>query len=227
MFLVYEGKDPVRVVLDTKWLTYHIIGPTLAGNKFVDQLKILPSKSSYKRYELEAFYKDFADFPTVSQLLQSLDVMVTFDDTEFFIPCKVQESTKVETTFKNGRSIYCNDRKSMLSPTVFPTVQARVIKVMGSRENQPIMTRGSMQFLDQAIGLVKGGGEDGRDAINFAVNYKSKDPESCFDDLRKISVIISTTINELSPGTSIRTGIMFIVIFIVIPKYTFYRYLRF
>ena len=105
----------------------------------------------------------------------------------------------------------------MLSPTVFPVVQARVMKAMGSRENQPIISKGTMQFLDQSIGLVRReGGEKGRDAINFAVLYKNEDPESCFDDLRKISEIIATAMYDLSPGTSIKTGIIIMYIFIVI-----------
>ena len=205
IFLVHDQTKPTRVVIDIQWLTYHIIGPTLAGEKFAGYLNMLPSKPSYKRHELEAFYNDVADFPTLSQLLQSLDLMVTFDDTEFFIPCKVLQSTKM-AEFKNGKSIFCVDGNSMLSPTVFHVVQARIMKAIGSQENQPILSKGSMQFLHRVIGLAKEKEEGDRDAINFAVVYKHEDPEACFHDLEKITTIVVTTMYELSPGTSIATG---------------------
>ena len=203
---MYDGTQLTRVVLDTQWLSYHIIGPTLAGNEFADQFQMLTAKSSYNKQELEIFYKDIADFPTLSQLLQSLDLMVTFDDKEFIIPCKVQESNQKKDEFKNGRTIFCVDRKSMMLPTVFPMVQARVMKAMGSRINQPIMSRESMQFLNHAVGLTKEVA-GGRDGINFAVVYKDDDPESCFNDLETITAIVVTTLYELSPGTAVDTGI--------------------
>ena len=168
---------------------------------------MLPSKSSYNKHELEAFYNDVADFPTLSQLLQSLDLMVTFDDTEFIIPCKVRKSVNVKEEFKNGRSIFCIDGKSMLSPTVVPVVQARIMKSIGSMENQPIMSNDSIQFLHQVIGLAKEKEGSGRDAVNFAVVYKDEDPEASFHDLEKITAIVVTTMYEFSPGTSIATGI--------------------
>ena len=132
--------------------------------------------------------------------------MVTFDDTEFFIPCKVLQSTNVAQEFKNGRSVLCVDRKSMLSPTVLPVVQARVMKAIGSIANQPIISKGSMKFQFRVIGLAKEQEEDGRDAINFAVVYEDEDPEASFHDLEKITTIVVTTMYELSPGTSIATG---------------------
>ena len=205
VFLAYDGTQLTRVVLDTQWLAYHIIGPTLAGNDFADQFQLLSGKSSYNKQELELFYKDIADFPTLSELLQSLDLMVTFDDKEFIIPCKVQKSNQIKDKFKNGRTIFCVDEKSMLSPTIVPTVQARIMKAMGSRYNQPIVSRGFMQFLDQAVGLTKE--EEGRDAINFAVVHTDEDTESCFNDLEKITGIVVTTIYDLSPGTAVETGI--------------------
>ena len=166
---------------------------------------MLPSKSSYTKQELEAFYKDTADFKTLSQLLQSLDLIVTYDNEEFLIPCKVPENT-IHATFKNGRSVFCVDEKSMLSPTVFPVVQARIMKAMGSRENLLIMTKGSMQFQHHTIALAKEGEDEGQDAINFAVVYKDKDPEACFRDLEEITTIVVTTLYSLSPGTTVTTG---------------------
>ena len=168
---------------------------------------MLPSRSSYPKEQLEDFYKDTADFLTLAQLLQSLDFFVTFDNKEFIIPCKVQGTTMMNPSFSNIRSIFCVDTKSMLSPTVFPIVQARVMKVMGSRDNQPIMTEGSMQFMDREIALVQEGQKEGQVAINFAVEYKEKDPEACYRDLEKITAIIVTTLYSISPGTSVRTGI--------------------
>ena len=132
---------------------------------------------------------------------------MTFDDTNFIIPSKVIESPRTNTAFKNGRSIFCGN--GMISPTVFPVVQARVMKAMGSMGDQPIMSKGSMQFLHHSVGLEKEGEEGGQDAINFAVLYKDKDPESCFHDLEKITAIIVTALYELSPGSSVETGIYY------------------
>ena len=181
---------------------------------------MLPCKSSYTKQELGVFYKDTADFPTLSQLLQSLELIVTFDNKEFIIPCKVPESA-TNAIFKNGRTIFCVDGKSMLSPTVFATVQARVLKAMGSKEDQPIMTKGSIQFMHQSVAFAKEGEEEGQDAINFAVAYKDKDQETCFRDLEDITAIIVTTLYSMSPGTTVTTGRYFVTFDIHYTELTF------
>ena len=195
-----------HVVLDTQWLTFNIIGPTLAGNKFEPHLRKLPTQSSYTKDELEVFFKDTADFPTLSELLQTLDLMVTFDGSKFIIPAKVpeQQSSSPRPKFKKGRSIFCVDGKSMLSPTVFPVVQVRIMKELGSTGYQPIICKGSMQYSNQTVGLAKQ--FDEKDAINVAVEYNDGDAEASFNDLEKITGIIVTALYELSPGTAIETG---------------------
>ena len=133
---------------------------------------------------------------------------MTFDNERFIIPSKVCDRT-VDATFKNGRSVFCVDGKSILSPTAFPTVQARVMKTMGSTVNNPIMavTKTFIEFQHQTIALTKEGEEEGQNAINFAVVYKDEDPEACYRDLEEITAIIVTTLYSVSPGTSIMTGI--------------------
>ncbi|XP_072046623.1 death-associated protein kinase dapk-1-like [Amphiura filiformis] len=204
LFLAQNGNIS-HVVLDVQWLAYYIIGPTLAGDIFADQLNVLAPKAAYSKEELEGYYRDVADFSTLSQLLQSLGLMVTFNDINFVIPAKApKESGISKAKFQKGRSIFCDDDRSMLSPVVFPTIQARIMKAFGSESNQPIVSLGSMQFANETLALVKQYEE--RDAINFAVEYKDEDAELCYNDLEKMTSIIVSTMYELSPGTSIATG---------------------
>ena len=92
----------------------------------------------------------------------------------------------------------------MLSPTVFPTVQVRIMREFGSARDQPTISKGFIEFSNQTVGLAKD--FDEKDAINVAVEYNDDDAEASFKDLEKITGIIVTTLYELSPGTSIEIG---------------------
>ena len=115
-----------HVVLDTKWLSYHIIGPTFAGKEFGNQFTLLPSEPSYTGEALAAFYEHIADFETLKNLLLSLELAVQLDDGTFTIPAKLSPSDKkAASQLKHGRCVTCEET-SMFAPILFPALQARV-----------------------------------------------------------------------------------------------------
>ncbi len=197
----------MHVVLDTNWLAYYIIGPTLAGKTFIHhQFDLLHPSSTYTKEELSKFYAGVAEFPTLSQLLESLEIMVTFDGRNYIIPTKIppERRGRSASEFTKGRSIFCADSRSMVSPGVFPIIQTKLMKAFGSEIDQPTLTTQSVQFAKQTIALEKQ--LNGRDAINFAIDYQDMNAELCYEDLNRMTNIIVLTMYEISPGTSIETG---------------------
>ena len=203
LYLVTRESEISHVVLDTKWLSCHIIGPTFAGIDFTDQFKLLPENPSYTEEELVAFYRHKADFHTLQKLLQSLELMVQLDDGMFTIPAKLPASEKQPTCeLKYGRCVACEE-KTMFAPILFPAIQARVFnewKVQGN----PAITSDDVEFAEDGAICFVWKSKNGN-AICFGVGGLVK-PRKYQDVLNRVQDLIILAINDLSGGTNHNTG---------------------
>ena len=198
--------------MDTQWICYEIIGPTFAGEEFEDQLTRLPDKPFFSRQELETHYSDVADFPTLALLLRSLDLMVEFDRDRYIIFAKLQDdNATLQLTkgmkFSRGISIYLSDNKTMFLPGLFPAIQARVMKRLGSDEKgHPPITLSALKFVGHSEGMVQL--TNNKEVIKVAVTSADQgNLKGSYEDLEVLASLIEATLLELSPGTSVKKGI--------------------
>ena len=210
MFIAQFGGEEARIVLNTQWICYEIIGPTFAGADFKDQLTRLPDRPFFSRQELETHYSGVADFQTLELLLRSLDLMVNFDKDRYIIFAKLKnDTTTVQLTkgmkFSRGISISLTDNKTMFLPGVFPAIQARIMKKFGSEEKgHPQITLGALKFVGHSEGMVQL--TNNNELIKVAVTSDQGDLKGCFQDLEALADLIEAALLELSPGTAVTKG---------------------
>lgn len=204
LYLVTRESKTSHVVLDTKWLSYHIIGPTFAGIEFKDRYKLLPGNPYYTEVELAAFYEGVADFETLQALLQSLELMIPLDDNKFTVPAKLSPSeAKPAIQFKYGRCVSCQE-KDMFAPIVFPAIQARIFHKLKLQGNHVLFKSDTIEFdVDALNGCVWK--SEKADAICFGVEYNDN-LRSCQDLLDKMQLLIILAIRDLSEGTNHKPG---------------------
>ena len=202
IFLAEIPSQKAHVVLDTHWLSYHIIGPTFAEDKdFKDDIK-LPNSPFYSEDELKLFYADQADFQTLSLLLQSLELMVKGGEKKYIIPAKLPQSTKNPSADMSfGMCVRCVDN-TMFAPIVLPAVQVRIFRDISSKGK--LVTSDYVKVALEVDGLVWQNGSN--DAINFAVKRESGLDENGYEILNKIQELIILTLADLSPGTKVEIG---------------------
>ena len=203
IFLAEIPSQIAHVVLDTQWLTYHIIGPTFAeDDDFEDDLK-LPCSPCYSEDELTCFYEDKADFQTLSFLLQSLELMVEVGEGEYIIPAKLPRSTDDDASSDMviGMCLRCIDN-TMFAPLVFPAVQTRIYRDISSKGK--LVTADYVKLALEVDALVWQ--NESKDAINFAVRREPELDEYCYEALKQIQRLIILTLADLSPGTKVEKG---------------------
>ena len=204
LYLVTRESKTSHVVLDTKWLSYHIIGPTFAGIEFKDRYKLLPENPCYAEEELAAYYGGVADFQTLKALLQSLELMIPLGDNKFTIPAKLAPlEEKPACQLKYGRCVICEE-KNMFAPIVFPAIQARIFHKLKLEGNPTLFRSDTVEFdVDGVKGFVWK--SEKSDAICVGVE-NADNPTSCQNILNRIQQLIILALNELSQGTNHKKG---------------------
>ena len=204
LYLVTREWETSHVVLDTKWLTYNIIGPTFAGIEFTDQYTLLPEKPCYAEEELAAYYAGVVDFQTLLALLKSLELMIPLDENKFTIPAKLAKlEKKPACQLKYGRCVTCEE-KNMFAPILFPAIQARVFYELKLKGNPALFRSDTVEFdVDGVKGFVWKSAT--ADAICIGVE-SAENPQICQDVLDKIQLLITLAADELSQGTKLNKG---------------------
>ena len=208
IYIASFGEEERLVVFNTQWLCYEIIGPTFAGDDFAGQLTKLPDKPFFTADELQHFYRKVADFHTLQVLLRSLDLMVEYAPDQFIIFAKLAELKSLplkKMKHVYGICIFCDDRKTMFLPGLYPAIQARIMKKIQEEVNRiPLITQRALKFLKQEEGVIDLA--TNKEMIKVAVGTDSKDLTKCYQDLQRVAVIIESALIEVSPGTIIKRG---------------------
>ena len=208
IYIASFGDEEPLVVFNTQWLCYEIIGPTFAGDEFADQLEKLPDKPFFSTDELHRFYREVADFHTLQLLLRSLDLMVEYAPDQFIIFAKLSDIKSLalkKMKHVYGVCIFCDDRKTMFLPGLYPAIQSRIMKQIQREEGRrPLITQRALKFVKQEEGVIELSAN--KEVIKVAVGTDTDDLTKCHQDLQSVAVIIESALIEVSRGTITKRG---------------------
>ena len=208
IYIASFGDEEPLVVFNTQWLCYEIIGPTFAGDEFAGQLTKLPDKPFFSAKELQRFYRKVTDFHTLQLLLRSLDLMVEYAPDQFIIFAKLSEMNSLALKKKNhvyGVCIFCDDKKTMFLPGLYPAIQSRIMKQIQKEADRPfLITQRALKFVKQEEGVIEL--STNKEVIKVAIGTNADDLTKCYQDLQRVAVIIESALIEVSRGTIIKRG---------------------
>ena len=104
-----------------------------------------------------------------------------------------------------GVGIFCDDKKTMFLPGLYPAIQSRIMKQIQIEEGRrPLITQSALKFVKQEQGLIEL--STNKEVIKVAVGTDADDLSKCYQDLQRVAVIIESALIEVSPGTIIKRG---------------------
>ena len=104
-----------------------------------------------------------------------------------------------------GVCIFCNDRKTMFLPGLYPAIQSRIMKQIQTEEGErPLITQRALKFVKQEEGVIELSTD--KEVIKVATGTDADDLTKCYQDLQRVAVIVESALIEVSRGTIIKRG---------------------
>ena len=134
--------------------------------------------------------------------------MVEYTPDQFIIFAKLSENKSLplkKTKHIYGVCIFCDDKKTMFLPGLYPIIQSRIMKqIQREGGERPLITQRALKFVKQEEGMIELSTD--KEVIKVAIGTDANDLTKCYQDLQRVAVIVESALIEVSPGTIIKRG---------------------
>ncbi|XP_072044494.1 death-associated protein kinase 1-like isoform X2 [Amphiura filiformis] len=204
-----EGAGDDFIVLDPNWLFSTIVGRLFAGTNMPSSRPKLKAKLFYTSCEIcEVLEVADIDVKLLMSFMMHLELAVPFGADRYLVPAKLPSEMEPHIWSQNpdppcneiyGRRIQCSeDVIDIFTPTTFPCLQTRFLK----KYEHTIAVQNRLKFTASGMSVLVQMTRDKR-GIDVIVRGRGEDERAlCFEKLREALGIISTELEEHSPGTS-------------------------